>query len=147
MDQGKIWVYFQGEGVQRFDDAIPRLRFFLKRARRFFPLSSIKVLNVGIGNGWLERECLGQGWTTCSLDPDEEAVRRVAALGADGRRGSIEEIPFGPQNFQIVFCSEVLEHLDREQLARGISEIGRVLVPGGYLIGSVPHNEDIESGK
>jgi len=147
MDQGKIWAYFQGKGVKSFDDAIPRLHFLLKKAKKYFSLPSIRVLNIGIGNGWLERECLGLGWSTCSLDPDEDAVRRVAILGVDGRKGSIEEIPFEPGNFQIVFCSEVLEHLHREQLVRGISEIGRVLAPGGYLIGSVPYNEDIESGK
>ncbi len=50
--------------------------------------------------------------------------------------GSIHELPFEDNLFDAVICSEVLEHLDT--LDSAVSEIVRVLKPGGILAVSVP---------
>ena len=46
--------------------------------------------------------------------------------------GSIHSLPFNDNLFDAVICSEVLEHLD--SLESAVSEIVRVLKPGGSLI-------------
>ncbi len=48
----------------------------------------------------------------------------------------IHEIPFEDNTFDIVFCNHVLEHVDNDILA--MSEIRRVLKPGGWAILQVP---------
>jgi ubiquinone/menaquinone biosynthesis C-methylase UbiE len=46
-------------------------------------------------------------------------------------------LPFDDSTFDLVTCLEVLEHLEDDEKA--VSEISRVLKPGGYLIASVPN--------
>ena len=48
----------------------------------------------------------------------------------------ITTLPFSNQTFDIIICSEVLEHIPDEQ--RALSEIRRVMKPGGTLVVSVP---------
>ncbi len=53
-------------------------------------------------------------------------------------RGSVLDLPFADGGiFDTVFCTQVLEHVP--QPARAVSEMSRVLAPGGKLILSVPH--------
>lgn len=146
MSQEKIWDYFQGEGISNFDDAIPRLRFLVRRARALVSVSQPRVLNIGVGNGWLERECLQLGWRVSALDPSESAILNLSKDGIDARIGYIEAMPFNAEIFDIVFCSEVLEHLRDEQLASARKEIARVLKPEGWIIGTVPNNENLMEG-
>jgi len=50
--------------------------------------------------------------------------------------GDIQSLPFKDNAYDAVICSEVLEHL--ESLGNAVSEIVRVLKPGGVLAVSVP---------
>lgn len=147
INQEKIWDYFQGEGSKLFLGSIPRLKFLLRRARKIAGGNKLKVMNVGIGDGWLERQCVEQGWQTYSLDPSEVAVKNLEQSGATGKVGMIEAIPYDADSFDVVFCSEVLEHLSNEQLHAGLREINRVLVKNGYLIGTVPYKENMEDAR
>lgn len=130
MKQDRIWDYFKGEGVDNFDQAVPRLNYLFRRARRFSNGRRLRALNIGTGNGWLERRCLREGWETHALDPSEESVRRLGAEGIDAKRGHVETMPHAAERFDVVFCSELLEHLSDEQLDAGLREIERVLVKG-----------------
>jgi len=47
-----------------------------------------------------------------------------------------EQLPFGDATFDMVFCSEVLEHVDRPE--RTLAEIKRCLAGAGYAIIEVP---------
>jgi SAM-dependent methyltransferase len=58
------------------------------------------------------------------------AFRLVAGDGA---------LAFGDQSFDLVYCSRVLQHLpDRQAILRAITELLRVLGPGGLLVLQVP---------
>jgi SAM-dependent methyltransferase len=48
----------------------------------------------------------------------------------------IHKIPFGENHFDVVLCNHVLEHVQNDILA--MSEINRVLKPGGWAILQVP---------
>jgi SAM-dependent methyltransferase len=48
----------------------------------------------------------------------------------------ITVMPFGNQSFDLVLCSEVLEHIPNDTAA--IKELLRILKPGGQLVVSVP---------
>lgn len=69
----------------------------------------------------LQRPELGR-WQS---DPRNEAVT-----------GSLTNLPFAESEFDFVFCTEVLEHVEDD--ARGLREIARVLKPGGVLLLSTP---------
>ncbi len=146
MNQEKIWDYFQIESIETFAGSIPRLKFIISQAHKILYKASTrdpKVLNIGVGNGWLEIQCVRNRWHTYSLDPSEVAIKRLANQEVIGKVGYIEAMPYEDSSFDIVFCSEVLEHLSDEQLSLGLKEINRVLRKGGYLIGTVPFEENL----
>lgn len=146
MNQTKIWDYFQTEGIESFAGSIPRLNFLVIQAKKALKQSVIeeaRVLNIGVGNGWLESKCVQQGWKTYALDISEAAIERIEEAGAKGKVGYIEAIPYEDSFFDVIFCSEVLEHLSDKQLHLGLKEINRVLVKGGFLIGTVPFKENL----
>lgn len=146
MDQKLIWDYFQDEGCENFSRSMPRLQFLVNQAEKLFNNHSNivpTVLNIGVGNGYLENSCLTKGWNTYALDLSEVAIKKIEKNGGQGKVGLIEDIPYEDDTFDVVFCSEVLEHLLDEQLAMGLKEINRILVKGGYLIGTVPFNENL----
>jgi len=145
MDQKRLWDYYQGEGVSSFDGSIGRLSALLKLATDLSEYRP-RVLNIGTGNGWLEQACKTQGWDVTSLDPSQIALANLARHGIAGTVGFIEAIPLPDSTLDIVFCSEVLEHLTNSQLWAGLREIRRTLRQGGYLIGSVPFQENLSNG-
>jgi len=64
-----------------------------------------------------------------------ECKARVEKAGLDNvelRPGDAEELPLSDGECDIAFCSMVLHHL--AQPARGISEMGRVVKPGGRVV-------------
>lgn len=51
-------------------------------------------------------------------------------------RADVTKLPFAEAVFDVVVCSEVLEHVDENRTA--VSELVRVLKPGGDLVVTVP---------
>lgn len=56
-----------------------------------------------------------------------------------------EPLPFPDAHFSLVTFSEVLEHLPVERVNFVISEIARVVCPGGILIASSPNQASLEN--
>jgi SAM-dependent methyltransferase len=56
-----------------------------------------------------------------------------------------EPLPFRDSRFLILTFSEVLEHLPVERLNFVLSELARVLQPGGLLLMSSPHQASLEN--
>jgi SAM-dependent methyltransferase len=142
--QQKIWDYFQDSGVDDFMTAIPRLKYLLKKAKKYCKgknLQQIKALNVGVGSGWLEKKCKHLGVDTYALDPSQVAISKLVAEGIHAVQGSIAKMPFADNFFNVIFCSEIFEHLSDDELLAGLQEVSRTLSNGGLLIGTVPFNE------
>jgi SAM-dependent methyltransferase len=134
MEQQRIWSHFQNRHLEIFAQAVPRHRFLAAKAGRS------RVLNIGLGDGGVERLARAMGADVHSLDPDGEAMSRYGEL-TKGVAGSVAAMPFADRSFDTVVSSEVFEHLDDHVLRSGLDEIRRVLRPGGVLIGTVPADE------
>lgn len=64
-----------------------------------------------------------------------ETARRAcetAGVRAELVRGNLEALPFDDGSFDLVVCAQVIEHLLAPE--RGVSELARVLQPGGTLL-------------
>lgn len=101
-----------------------------------------RVLDVGCGEGRHAHAAALAGATVVALDLDRE---RLLAARGDGDestghpvfcRADALNLPVPDGSFDVVICSEVLEHIPDYQ--RAIAELERVLVPGGSLAVSVP---------
>lgn len=145
MNQDKVWDYFQNQEPDHFLPAVPRLKFLFRAAKARPTEAGARVLNIGVGNGWLEKTCAQHGWETYSLDPNAAAVKRLEQWGITGKAGYITEIPYPDDYFDIVFCTEVLEHLPVDEMRQSLREIARTLKEGGALFGTVPFREDLRA--
>ena len=99
-----------------------------------------KVLDVGCGTGDNLRYIFRDQASFVGLEyaaPTADIARKILGDRADIRVGSATAIPFANEQFDLVMCIEVLEHISDD--GRGMSEIARVLRPGGVLILSLPY--------
>lgn len=140
--QDKIWEYFQNEGGF-FRGARPRHLYILQYLE-----SGQQVLNIGLGEGFLEKEAMHRGIDIHILDPDEHSIIRMREclhIGEKAQIGYAQAIPFDDCEFDAVIMSEVLEHLDDLVLSKSLREVHRVLRHNGRLIITVPYKEDLNS--
>jgi len=137
---GDIW-WSQDHALRLLETSVNPWRVgFAKRVLEklnFDPVGKT-ALEVGSGGGILCEEICRMGFKTSGIDPARasvEVARRHAAkcgLSIQYEIGSGEKIPYSDGSFDAVFCCDVLEHVN--DLPKVISEISRVLKPGGVFI-------------
>ena len=95
------------------------------------------VLDLGCRAGALSQHFL-TGNEVTGVDVDEHALRHAAERGLRTVWGDVEEpLPFEDGSFDAVVVGEILEHVRFPDEV--VAEIGRVLKPGGVVVGSVPN--------
>jgi SAM-dependent methyltransferase len=100
-----------------------------------------KALEVGYGAGAVlltlapnVRELHG-----IDLDAEPGPVMKVLdtkGFSTDLRQGSVYELPYDAESFDLVVCFSVFEHL--HEYERGLAEVRRVLQPGGTFLLGMP---------
>ena len=96
------------------------------------------ALEVGSGGGYLSEEIAGIGFAVTGIDPSGKSLTAAAEHARSGgldityAAGMGETIPCRDRSFDAVFCCDVLEHV--RDLPKVISEISRVLKPGGVFV-------------
>jgi SAM-dependent methyltransferase len=95
------------------------------------------LLDCGAGTGAFAEEMVGE-WRVLVLDDHEESLRRLKVkFPADCvLRVSATGIPLGSSTVDAVTALDVFEHIENDSGA--VSEIHRVLKPGGVLVATVP---------
>jgi len=97
--------------------------------------SGQKALDVGCGGGLLAEEFARLGFSVTGIDPSALSIAAARAHAAEAgldityRQGTGESLPFPDASFDLVYCCDVLEHV--EGLDRVVSETARVIKPGG----------------
>ena len=114
-----------------------RQRFALQLVDARLPRGS-KILDVGCGPGETAAMLMQHGYHVWGLDIAESMVRcaRERCRADRFQVGDIEAMPFQDGTFDCVVCLGVLEYLDADAVA--LSEIERVLKPGGRAVVSTP---------
>ena len=97
------------------------------------------VLDIGCGEGFilnkLKQERIGESWE--GIDYSKEAVEIGKKIHSylDLTQGSIYDSKFKDNSFDLVVCTEVLEHLESPQIA--LKEVVRISKK--YILFSVPN--------
>lgn len=97
------------------------------------------VLDLGCGAGELGAAILASGLRLVAVDVAEAALAQARARcpGATFVRVEVDgRLPFADASFELVWASEVIEHVP--DTATWLSEVRRVLVPGGRLALTTP---------
>jgi SAM-dependent methyltransferase len=97
---------------------------------------SPRILDAGCGTGRNLAE-FGRLGPAEGVDHSRRAVEFCRARGLQGvREGTIEELPFEDGRFDLIFATDVLEHLPDDRVA--LYELRRVSAPGARLVVTVP---------
>jgi SAM-dependent methyltransferase len=98
-----------------------------------------RVLEIGLGEGSDSERLIRNGANWSGVDLTAESIDRVRARLAlrklpyhELRQGSVLDLPFADDSFDMVFSHGVLHHVPDIKQAQ--SEIHRVLRPGGELV-------------
>ncbi len=100
--------------------------------------SRSRVLDVGSGGGFLTASLSDAGYKVIGIDLSTASIREAKAhVQANFAVAAGESLPFRDDTVDAVTCSEVLEHVEDADAV--VSEISRVLRPGGLLVFSMPN--------
>ena len=103
--QLEFWSRVQSERIDVFHGSKSRLDSLLRRSEKF--AGGRFLLNIGCGNGYLERTAQQKNWKVLSVDPDAKSIARLKSQGIDARCGMIEALPVNSDSVDIVICTEV----------------------------------------
>jgi 2-polyprenyl-3-methyl-5-hydroxy-6-metoxy-1,4-benzoquinol methylase len=135
-DQYRLWLERHGPRALDLDW---RLRHLLWRQRvllRRFRPERKRVLDYGCMDGVFTIRLQQLGAQAVGYD-----VSALAIAQAERFRGAAEQPTFttvlpGPGQFDLVYCNEVLEHVDDDSVFA--VELMKLLAPGGVLVGTTP---------
>ena len=95
------------------------------------------ILDIGAGSGALINKLKSKNYSTIGID--------LFPRGEDIQEGSITNIEFKDDEFNTIFCTEIIEHLTDKQIEKGLVEVKRVLRKEGHFIVTVPFDENLET--
>jgi SAM-dependent methyltransferase len=139
---GRLRERFNGD-YEKFFTEYDRFRY---RNERHLPacigalnVTGRQVLEIGLGEGSESERLIRQGALWSGIDLTAESVERVQARlkvrelpFGELRQGSVLDLPFADNAFDMVFSHGVLHHVP--DIKRAQREIRRVLRPGGELV-------------
>lgn len=111
-----------GYKISKFDETAYTFR---NRLAEFLDknVSGKKILDIGSSRCNYPKEHF-KNVTTLDIQPPADII------------GSIMNMPFNNESFDCVICLETLEHV--EDPLKAMSEVYRILKPGGKFVGSAP---------
>lgn len=116
---------------------------FIKRCLAALPAQEqgLQMLNLGAGEGDYDAmiASFGEQLISCDLNEADVAYAKAYNEGNDKITYQVEDglnLSFPDNHFDVVVCIEVIEHVGQPE--RLLSEISRVLKPGGHLLMTFP---------
>lgn len=104
--------------------------------QKFLNSSGLKILNVGCGPGRSSQYLSNFGEVT-SVEYDKDCCEFASErTGLHIIHGSITELPFPENSFDLVCAFDVIEHVEDDQLA--VDEMKRVVKEDGIIFITVP---------
>jgi SAM-dependent methyltransferase len=128
----EVWEGIPGDA--RGEDFARRRKFLLEAVR-----PGVRLLDLGCGAGALAAAARAAGAEVVAVDIAQAALDRAGALdpGLDLRLAPPHgPLPLADGGVEVVWSSEVIEHV--ADTARWLSEVRRVLAPGGRLLLTTP---------
>jgi len=117
----------------------PRFNYFSSILENKFNFDYSKdcLMDIGCGGGYLAEEFAKIGFNVTGVEPSIESIKAAVKHASANNlqikyvNGYGENLPFESNSFSIITCCDVFEHV--KNLNAVISEISRILVPGGIL--------------
>lgn len=119
----KLWWYVGIRGV---------LKYYIRK----YSIRGPNILDAGCGTGKNMEFLISLGYDDIEgIDYSKEAIQFCRLRGMERvQHGSITEIAFDDNSFDVVYCMDVLGSLNEQDRITAVTELLRVLKPGGLLI-------------
>lgn len=103
-----------------------------------------KLLDVGCSTGLFLNAMRESGWDVEGVELNQYAVEYARkTFGLTIYQGTLEEVNFPDASFDVITLWDVLEHVHNPRIT--LSEIARILKPGGLLALSLPNPHSLEA--
>lgn len=102
------------------------------------PADGLSVLDAGCGEGYMSRLLAGNGAKVTGIDSSAQLIQAArnhdqsATLPVSFDVGSVDSLPYGPEEFDVVVCNHLMN--DLEDPSGAIREFSRVLRSSGRLV-------------
>jgi len=116
----KNWKYFPV-----YMEKIKVINEILEKCR------NLKILDAGCGEGVLVEKYREKGFNIIGVD--------LNYSGKYVKKGDIKKMPFKNQEFDLILCLDVLEHINISEHEKVIDEIYRITKKKGVIIFSIPN--------
>ena len=94
-----------------------------------------RILDYGCGTGVLGQRLIDRGFEVFGTEYSPNMFKKALERGLQGALLKDTRIPFGDDQFDLVYCVAVFHHLEtREAVRRAIQEMVRVAKPGGAVV-------------
>ena len=131
MDNQKVYNEFEWEKLN-----YSNLEKKINRISEIIPKGVKNIVDVGCGNGVITN-ALSSGYDVTGVDRSTKALSFVKTNKINA---SSDNIPLPDKSFDLVFSSELLEHLDDTTLTGTIKELKRL--SRNFIFITVPNNEN-----
>ena len=99
-----------------------------------------QILDAGCGAGNLISELAPLYQRAIGCDYRYPCLAVASHRGAGSyTQANLQQLPFPDGTFSMIFCMEVIEHLDRDALPHALAEFHRTLRPKGQLLVTTPN--------
>ncbi|MEO5803604.1 MAG: methyltransferase domain-containing protein [Verrucomicrobiota bacterium] len=142
-------AYYGGQGGNRFPKPVELLQnaLYSSRARKVEEINEGckgRVLDIGCGRGLLLKQFKQRGWEVHGTELDDKSAKFAReVLGLPIKTGELLDMQFPDEHFDAVVMWHVLEHVP--VVSTLMSEISRILKPGGIFLVGVPNFGSIEA--
>lgn len=137
-----INTYFENtqhwQSAKYLDDQMEKLR--ISETIKLIPQKVESIIDIGCGNGFFLKSLeILNAYKLFGLEPSKGAIKNNLSSVLI-KNGTIDEMNFLDNEFDLVTCLEVIEHLPYEIYEKGLSELERIAK--NYIIISVPYQEN-----
>jgi 2-polyprenyl-3-methyl-5-hydroxy-6-metoxy-1,4-benzoquinol methylase len=137
--QYQIWVERHGNRALDLDWRLTHLLWRHRALLRRYSPEGKRVLDFGCMDGVFTLRLQQLGGEAVGYDISPAAIAQAKRFRGQAARPVFTTVPPGPGQFDRIYCSEVLEHVEDDSGL--IGELVGYLSPGGSVVGSTPVGE------
>src|SRR5919206_785059 len=134
--QYRVWVERQGPRALDLDWRMAHLLWRHRALLRRYPPEGKRVLDFGCMDGVFTLHLQRLGGEAVGYDISPAAIAQAKLFRGSAARPVFTTVPPGPGQFDLIYCNEVLEHVEDDSAL--IGELVGYLAPGGSVVGTTP---------
>jgi 2-polyprenyl-3-methyl-5-hydroxy-6-metoxy-1,4-benzoquinol methylase len=135
-DQYRAWLTRQGPRALDLDWRLGHLLWRQRVLLRRYPPEGKRVLDFGCMDGVFTLRLQQLGGKAVGYDLSAEAIAQAEKFRGPASQPTFTTVAPGPGQFDVVYCNEVLEHVQDD--VAFVGELVGFLAPGGLLVGTTP---------